>query len=310
MERDRLWPIDIAVDLGTATTRVAVAHARRPRSVPTSVGAVPALSQGVVVDIDGAAAAIRTALSGLWFRHGGPRVIACAPSDTTPAERAAVIEACRRAGASAVVLMPEPVAAVLGDGVDFESPIPIVLVDIGEGVTDCAVICRGRLTASQARRVGCADLRAAARAAVHAWSGVLVSDQEAMGLVSRAGVGPVVCTPSGLPRLEHVALESGGSVPLGVVREALEPVAERIIETAFSLLWTQESLRKQRTPDLRLSGGGSLIPGFAERITRSVGLPIAPVRRPLDAVVRGAQRVLPLAAAWDLWQRLDPLAFL
>jgi rod shape-determining protein MreB len=163
----QIWHPDIAIDLGTSTTRVAVMHRHYRFSAPSCSGTVPALAKGVIVNVDAATEALRPALHQLRF-HGvsHPRALACAPTDATDEEREAVREACYGAGAASVLLMPEPLAAAIGDGVDYRSPLPTVVMDIGEGVTDCAVIREGRLAGTFASRVACADLHTAIRAAV------------------------------------------------------------------------------------------------------------------------------------------------
>jgi rod shape-determining protein MreB len=252
-----------------------------------------------------------------------PRVLACAPTDASAEEREAVVEACYRAGAAAVVLMPEPVAAALGDGIDYASPVATLLMDIGEGVTDCAVIRRGALSTSFASRIACADLRAAARDAVRAASGVELSDAEAARVVAEVGVQPPSLDDFGLPLLlRSVRVTPGAAagdgaasapdaqtwVPAGLIEQALEPVAVRIVGTVRSLLVATPGLRRELREsgaNILLSGGGALIPGFVARVKQATGLPVRVVRHPLDAVVEGAKRVLPHAAAHDLWGQVS-----
>jgi len=323
----RLWQPDCAIDLGTATTRVALARGGYRFAEPSSrAPAVPALEHGVVVNVDAAAEAMRPALRRLG--HLGvaahPRVLACAPTDASAEEREAVVEACYRAGAAAVVLMPEPVAAALGDGIDYASPVATLLMDIGEGVTDCAVIRRGALGTAFASRIACADLRAAARDAVLAASGVEISDAEAARVVAEVGVQPPSLDDFGLPlllrsvRVTPGAVAADGAagaspdaqtwVPAGLIEQALEPVAIRIVGTVRSLLVATPGLRRELRESgasILLSGGGALIPGFVARVKQATGLPVRVVRQPLDAVVEGAKRVLPHAAAHDLWGQVS-----
>jgi rod shape-determining protein MreB len=322
----QLWQPDIAIDLGTATFRVAVAHRRLPFSAPSTPASscggivVPqALARGVVVDVEAAAEALRPILH--YLRRRGlnqPRALACAPSDTTAQERAAVIETCRRAGVKDVVLMPEPVAAALGDGADYASTRPILLLDIGEGVTDCALIRQGRLVDAAACRVGCANLRAAVQKAVDRWCGIRLSDTEAIRLINRVGMGHSAEDASGMPPLRLVPipdLSRTGDLPLpvGIVQEALRPVMGHMVMTVLSLLSTWPGLRRELAQEgggadtgsgMRVSGGGALIPGVAEHMAAAIGLPVRAVRSPLGAVVQGARRVLPLVAGGDLWKEL------
>lgn len=303
---NRLWRPDVAVDLGTATVRVAVTRGDYRFSVPSAVHSVPALAHGVVVNVDAAAEALRPALHRLG-RHGmtPPRVLACAPSDTSPQEREAVVEACYRAGASAVALMPEPVAAALGDGVDHSSTQPALLVDIGDGVTDCAVIRQGRISEAFACRVACAEMREIVRETVRCWNGAALSDAEAARVVAEVGVEDPSLDGEDMPLLLRNVLVGGTAIPYGILQTALEPVARRIVGTVQSLLTATPGLRHElHDSGIRLSGGGALIPGFAGRIAGAVGLPVYVARNPLDSVVQGAKRVLPIAAEHDLWRKV------
>ncbi|HYE76236.1 MAG TPA: rod shape-determining protein, partial [Blastocatellia bacterium] len=169
---------DVAIDLGSANTRL-YAHGRgliadepsivKMRSDNGRIEAVgisaafsfksanhafiSPVSSGVVKDIKAASAL----LAPLMRRARGiglikPRVLACAPTDACEEERAALIEATRRAGASAVVLAPEPLAAAIGVGMEVELPHAQMIIDIGDGVTDIAVIRSGELIITDAVR--------------------------------------------------------------------------------------------------------------------------------------------------------------
>jgi rod shape-determining protein MreB len=308
----QIWQPDIAIDLGTSTTRVAVMHRGYRFAAPSRSGTVPALAKGVIVNVDAATEALRPALRQLRNRGvAHPPALACAPTDASEAERDAIRETCHGAGATAVILMPEPLAAALGDGVDYRSPLPTLVMDIGEGVTDCAVIREGRLAGTFASRVACADLHAAVRAAVCRFSSAPLTARQAMRLVYEVGVGRPAMDTDGLPSLRFVTipdrlLSEEIRVPVGILQEAMEPVIERILETMHSLLIENPTLRNELTAirgGIHLSGGGALIPGFAERIAGATGLPVQVVRNPLEGVVLGAKRVLPIADQYDLWQQ-------
>ncbi|MGC4046457.1 MAG: rod shape-determining protein [Armatimonas sp.] len=304
----QFWHPDIAVDLGTANTRVAVIRRGWQFSCPSSGTTAPALAQGVVVNIEAAAETLRPVLHHLKRRGVlRPRALACAPTDTSAEERERVREVCRRAGIEAVVLMPEPVAAALGDGVNYSSDCPTLLMDIGDGVTDCAIIRGGRLLESHACRTGCADLRAAVQIGVERWCGYLLSDTDAIQLLSEVGIESLSYPNDGLPSLRFVSLPKHSSadaidIPAGVVQEAIRPVRDQILQTIHTLLTANASLHRELQQNgLRLSGGGALIPGFDTSIAQSTGFSVRVVRNPLDAVVNGAKRVLPIMAENAMW---------
>lgn len=301
---------DIAIDLGTSTTRVAVVHRGYRYSAPSSCGTIPALAKGVIVNVDAATESLRPALHHLRYRGvSHPRALACAPTDASEEEREAIRETCYGAGATAVFLMPEPLAAALGDGVDYLSTLPTLVMDIGEGVTDCAIIREGRLAGTFASRVACADLHATVRAAICRFSSLPLTARQAMQLVYEVGVNRPTLDKDGLPALRFVTIPGTLAnqdlrVPAGILQEAMEPVVDRIIETLHSLLIENPTLKHEvKDSGVHLSGGGALIPGFVDRIAESVGLPVQIVRNPLEGVVLGAKRVLPIADKYDLWQQ-------
>src|SRR5262249_7266062 len=179
---------DIAIDLGTANTRLyalgrgmiadepsivrmsletgrveAVGRcAVRLRYRNGNASSVSPLRAGVIEDVDAAASLLKPLM---WrARRLGlmrPRALACAPTDASEKERAALIEVTRRAGASYVAIAPEPLAAAIGAGLDISSPYAQMVVDIGDGVTDIAVIRSGTLVATSAVRKACSDLHSA-----------------------------------------------------------------------------------------------------------------------------------------------------
>lgn len=300
----QFWSPDIAVDLGTANTRVAVIRRGWQFSCPSS-GETTALAKGVVVNVEAAAETLRPMLHQLKLKGvTRPRALACAPTDTSTEERERVREVCRRAGIEAVVLMPEPVAAALGDGVKYSSHKPTLLMDIGDGVTDCAIIRDGQLAESFACRVGCADLRAAVQASVERWCGIRLSATDAIKLLSDIGIEPATPEETELPSLRFVPLPNRESeIPLGVVQEAIRPVRDQILQTIHSLLSANAAMRGElQESGLRLSGGGALIPGFDKSIAQATGFSVRIARNPLDAVVNGARRVLPILAENAIWR--------
>jgi rod shape-determining protein MreB len=133
---------DVALDLGTATTRLRVAPRLAPLSRPSAVwrlgGQRRGLAGGVIVDVYAATAVVADLLRNVASRWRRPSVLACVPTDASPAERAALVEAVIQAGAGAVCVAPEPLAAALGAGLEVEGPRARAIVDVGEGVTDCA----------------------------------------------------------------------------------------------------------------------------------------------------------------------------
>lgn len=290
---------DLAIDLGTAATRVHAASRTVPLTRPSAVwregGPCPALRQGVVVDPDAAAGVLgellRQAGASRWRR---PRALACVPTDASEAERAAVVEAVQRAGAGGVTIVVEPLAAAAGAGLTREATTARALVDIGEGVTDCAVVCEGRLVASAALRLALADLRAALRAWIDEGLGIRVSPVEAERVLREAGVGRGRRTPR---RLHVVGSPAHGMGPVrawlevDALHAALDPVAERIAAhvAAFVAGLPAELAAGVAEGGVCVTGGGALLAGMVERLVGELGLAVWRAPDPLRSVVDGAR---------------------
>ncbi|GAB4457862.1 MAG: rod shape-determining protein MreB [Armatimonadaceae bacterium] len=305
---------DVAVDLGTANTRIAPLRGHTMTESPSTCGDTEALRAGVVVNTYAAAEVLRPAFH--RFRTLGilrPRVLACAPSDTTDNERQAVIESCYDAGAAAVALLPEPVAAAIGDGVDIQTAPATLIMDIGDGVTDCALIRDGRLLLASARRVACSNFHRAVQSLACDRYGVQISLCEARRNTEAVGMETPAMDEAGLPILARVSVEGTSlrtgqretvHIPLGLVQEAFAPIAAEIAQTAWTLVAELHSALRQeaRKSGLRLTGGGALLPGATEFIEQRTGMPVQRVQRPLESVVGGAKALLPLAAQQNLWK--------
>src|SRR5688572_16422654 len=179
---------DLAVDLGTAMTRIA-RNERSLREHPSKAHSTSALDHGVIVSRRTAVDVLRPMLSA-WRRSPFTKVraLACAPSDVSHEERQAIAECVRTAGASSVAIVPEPLAAAVGAGIDIASDHVKLLVDIGGGVTDCALLYRGRVATSFAARVGCGDLRQAIQQRIRATHAINLSDADAERILRTIGL--------------------------------------------------------------------------------------------------------------------------
>src|SRR5665213_3742269 len=207
------WPYDgpvardLAIDLGTANTLVyakgkgivlnqptVIALNTRTRDVlavgneawhmigrtPGYIVAVRPLREGAITDFDITERMIR-----LLLRRAGvtklsrPRVLICVPSAITSVERRAVKEAARRAGASAAYLIEQPMAAAIGAGLDIHEPVGNMVVDVGGGTTEMAVISLGGVVAVRALRCGGFDFDASIQAYVRHQHGVAIGARTA-----------------------------------------------------------------------------------------------------------------------------------
>lgn len=255
------WSPAVAVDLGTAWTRLASATTRVRIEAPSRAEGRAPLRAGVVVDPD-AAVALLTPLLSRMRRCAGrrPRILVGVPSDADADERAAAVSALRASGAAEVALVPEPLAAAVGAGLDVAAVYGALVVDVGEGVTDAALVGDGRVLASAAIRIGCADLRAARG------DGVIATRDAA-----RTG------TPT-------ATLDAALDAACALVRDLPAGRACEVIESGITM-----------------TGGGAAVPGLAARLAERTGIAVRVAPRPSACVVAGIAAMLPAADAlvWD-----------
>jgi rod shape-determining protein MreB len=296
---------DLAVDLGTAVTRVA--SAAGVVATPSEIGHYRPLRGGVVVDRVAAAQLLRPLIhhaqgSGL----GRPRVVLCIPTGASGEERAAAVDAVRRAGASQVAVVAEPLAAAIGAGLDLGSPFAQMIVDIGHGVTDAAVIRSGTILLATGQRVACSDLENAAIRHIRERHGLVLSCYAAERLLRRLWFDP---EPRGIGNAVTAGISDRGDegtceTELAPLAEALRPVHERIVGVVDGLLrrLSDEVGAELVESGMALTGGGALVPGLAASISRRTRLDVRVVADPLGAVIQGARRMLPTVARLDLWE--------
>jgi rod shape-determining protein MreB and related proteins len=312
---------DLAVDLGTANTLVYMrgrgvvltepsvvamdertgdvvavgANARRMLGrTPGTITATRPLRDGVIREMrvtqEMLRHFIRRALDGRRMR---PRVMVCVPSGLTKLERRAVLEAAEEAGARQALLIEEPMAAAIGTGLDVQHPVGHLIVDVGGGTTEVAVIALGGIVASRSIRVGGDTLDEALAAHVRREHNFVIGPQTAEDLKMRVGsaVSGVV-----LDRAEVRGRDISRGVPSTVllhpdeVRPILEPALTQMVAAVIETLadTPPELAADVMSHGLMLAGGGALLPGLAERMRRETGLPVTLTDAPLTCVATGA----------------------
>jgi rod shape-determining protein MreB len=302
--REAVRSVDLAVDFGTASVRLTgdSQHVRERRSVYADRRA---LAGGVVVDREAASELLRPMLyrARRWAGFSRIRVLGSAPSDASAEEKTALADCIVRAGASAVHIAPEPLAAAIGAGMDVGSPYAKLLVDIGEGVTDCAVIRCAQVVQSLAVRVGCSDLRKALQHGIFEHHQLSVHDDEVARLLRVSGVredadenvtieGSRVgkfCALTIRAAELHALLTASLAVILGNVETLLND-----LPAALSAEVIEEGIY--------LSGGGALLKGMPEEIVRVAQMDVRVVADPLGAVTSGLRAMLPVASTLRLFR--------
>jgi len=267
---------------------------------------VEPLRAGVIADVDAAAALLEPILR--RARRLGlvkPRVLACAPTDARENERAAIVEALSRAGAGSVRIVPEPLAAAVGCGLDISSPYAQMLVDIGDGVTDVAVVSAGNVVIARAIRTACSDLHRAVQASVSGKHGVAITRIEADRLTRLVGVK----TPASDSLLDANGTDeaSGKYVRLQVRRTdlatAIRPVVDQIVDTVAGMFAALPALMSIEIIEngVWLTGGGARLDGMAGRLAEATSLEVHVAADPLNSVINGARQMVSVAGRTGLW---------
>jgi rod shape-determining protein MreB len=316
---------DLAIDLGTANTLVysrgqgiilneptVIALNSRSQDVlamgheawqmigrtPGYIVAVRPLRGGAITDFEITQRMIR-----LLFQRAGvsrlyrARVLICVPSAITHVEQRAVLEAARRAGATATYLIEQPMAAAIGAGLPIHEPMGNMVVDVGGGTTEVAVISLGGVVALEAVRVGSFDIDAAIQAYVRREYGIAIGERTSEEI--KLAIGSAFPTPdeykaevrgrdlmSGLPKTIILAPDE--------VREAIEEQVRAICDAVVAALaqTPPELAQDLIIHGIHLVGGGGMLRGLDLRIAKETALPVHLVDAPLECVVLGAGRCL------------------
>lgn len=266
---------------------------------PPHIRAIRPLRGGVIADFENCEKMLRYFIQQVHSRRWAkPRMVICVPSGVTGVERRAVQEAAEFAGARPpVYIVDEPMAAAIGAGLPIADPTGSMIVDVGGGTTEVAVLSLGGVVASQSSRVGGDEMDDAIKQFLKKDKGVDVGDRTAEAIKVRLG------SAHPLTR-EFRATVTGRSLLTGLpesvefstreIREALEEPVEVIIDTVKVTLdrTPPELVTDILDQGIHLAGGGSLLIGLPDRIRAETGMPTRVVADPLGVVVEGAGIIL------------------
>ena len=312
---------DIAIDLGTANTLIYVkgvgvvideptllAVNKNDNSVitigkeakklvgrvPDSIELIKPLRDGVISEIEMAEELVKTLLTKAIGRaYSRPRIVICVPNGVTSVEQRSIETAAHATGASAVFTVEEPMAAAIGSGLNIFDPYGNMIIDIGGGTTEIAVISMGDIVNANSVRVGGEDmtevlidwLRSEHQILID--SGIAESIKHAIGSAYKFDREPQVTVTGrdivkGIPK--QVLLEASD------VRNALSPVVNNIVEAIrLSLSQTPPALVSDIDKDgAWITGGGSLLKKMDKKIAEDLGIPINTSEDPLSSVVIGS----------------------
>lgn len=315
----------MAIDLGTATTLVylrgrgivlsepsVVAIDTRSGEVlavgtdakrmlgrtPGTISAIRPLKDGVIADFDVTEQMLRHFIQRVHQnRWAHPRVVVCVPSGVTGVERRAVEEATISAGARAAYLIEEPMAAAIGAGLPIGDPTGSMIVDIGGGTTEVAVISLAGVVVSQSVRVGGDELDEAIISYMKKEFKLMIGSQTAEELKMEIG-SAFPMEPEQEAELRGRDLVTGLPKTLVIsseeVREAMnEPLTAIIDAIKATLDKTPPELASDiMDRGIMLAGGGSLLHGMCERVRDETQMPVNLAESPLTCVVVGSGRSL------------------
>ncbi len=321
LEERTVMARDLAIDLGTANTLVymkgrgivlneptviavnkqtgeVLATGDEAREMigrtPSYIVAVRPLRGGAITDFEITEKMIRLLLQRVGVsRFSRPKVIICVPSAITEVERRAVTDAARRAGASDAQLIEQPMAAAIGADLPIEEPVGNMVIDIGGGTSETAVISLGGIVALEAVRIGSFDIDAAIQSYVRREHNIAVGERTAEEI--KVHIGSACPMPG-----ERDAVVKGLDIMNGLpreiivtpaeIREAVEPVVSEIVQSVKRCLGKSppELAQDFLTRGMYLVGGGALLRGLSERIAQETRVPVRMSDAPLEAVVYGA----------------------
>lgn len=270
---------------------------------PGNIVAIRPLRDGVISDYDMTERMLKEFIHKVnGFQLFKPRVIICVPSGITEVEERAVIDAGIQAGARSVYLIEEPVAAAIGAGIDIAKPDGHLIIDIGGGTTDIAVISLSGVVESASIKVAGDMFNEAVVKYIRRKHNVLIGERTAEELKIQIGcVYPQEeeqtvevkgrCLMTGLPKVFSVSSSE--------MIEAFEEPAERILEAVHSVLerTPPELVADISTNGIVMTGGGSLVAGFAELVSSRTGIATTVAENAIQCVAMGPGQSLEMIAS-------------
>ncbi len=324
---------DMGIDLGTANTLVfvkgkgivvnepsVVAIKQKTNEVlavgdeakqmigrtPGSIVAIRPLKDGVIADFATTEAMLRYFIGKAYKRSlftPKPRVIVCVPSGVTSVEKRAVEEATEKAGAKKALIMEEPMAAAIGAHLRVEEPTGNMVVDIGGGTTDVAVISLGGIVASKSLRIAGDEFDEYIVSYIKREYNLMIGERTAEQIKINIGaaypIGEVATMEirgrdlvTGLPKILTITSTE--------VTEAIKEPVNAIIE---AIKYTLEKTPPELSADIiesgiMLTGGGALLTGLDTLISLETGMPVKIAEDPLDCVAKGTGYALEDIEKW------------
>ena len=319
-------PVDIGIDLGTATTLVYVKgkgivlcessvvaiekdtskvlavgeEAKRMLGrTPGNILAIRPMRNGVIADFEITEAMLRYFIEKAKPRRSWvkPRLVIAIPSGITEVEKRAVVDSAERAGVGEVFLVEEPIAAAIGVGLPIQEPIGNMVIDIGGGTTEIAVISLKNIVFSKSIRVGGDEMDEAIIEYLKKTYNLMIGERTAENIKIKIG--------SAYPLEETKTLEIKGRDLISGLPKAItissEEIREALSETVRMILEIVRVVLERTPPELAsdliehgivMAGAGSFLRGIDRLISEETGLPVYVCDDPLSAVVLGTGKIL------------------
>jgi rod shape-determining protein MreB len=322
---------DMAIDLGTANTLVyvkgrgivlnepsvvAIADIRGRKQVlavgeeakqmlgrtPGNIAAIRPLRDGVIADFEVAEEMIKHFIRKVHNRRSfaSPLIIVCVPSGSTAVERRAIQESAESAGARKVLLIEEPMAAAIGAGLPVTEPSGSMIVDIGGGTTEVAVISLGGIVYARSVRVGGDKLDEAIISYIRRHFNLLIGESTAERIKLEIGAAALPDYGEEGPLTEVRGRDLMNGVPREVIVSQRQ-IAESLAEPVFQIVEAVKVALENTPPELAadivdkgivLTGGGALLQRLDLVLRESTGLPVSVAEDPLACVALGTGRAL------------------
>ena len=326
-----LMSADMAIDLGTANTLVyvrgrgivlaepsvvAIADVRGKKQVlavgeeakhmlgrtPGNISAIRPMRDGVIADFEVAEEMIKHFIRKVHNRRGfaSPIIIVCVPSGSTAVERRAIQESAESAGARRVLLIEEPMAAAIGAGLPVTEPSGSMIVDIGGGTTEVAVISLGGIVYARSVRVGGDKMDEAIISYIRRHFNLLIGESSAERIKMEIGAARLPDDGADGPCKEVKGRDLVNGVPREVIVSQAQ-ISESLAEPVTAIVEAVKVALENTPPELAadivdkgivLTGGGALLYRLDEVLREATGLPVVVAEEPLSCVVLGTGHAL------------------
>ena len=293
-------PSVVAIDKFTDKVLAVGSEAKRMLGrTPGNIVAIRPLKDGVIADFDVTESMLRYFIQKAHRRRFAvrPRVVVCVPSGVTEVEKRAVFEATLQAGARAAYLIEEPMAAAIGAELPVQEPTGSMIVDVGGGTTEVAVVSLGGIVTSQSIRIGGDEFDEALIAHVKKEYNVMIGERTAEEIKMEIG--------SAYPMTDEEDAEIRGrdlltGLPRTIVLSSEEiriAIEEPVLQMVAAVKATLEKTPPELASDLMdrgivLTGGGALLKNLDERLRQETNMPVHITEDPLTCVVLGSGKAL------------------